>query len=283
MVDFTYKSPNEDKYLEALIKYLIHHKENHIASLLKGSRCKILDSSQFSKRRWNGVWTEILFEVPFNILDKINDDIKKKLVKFCDEIMPQDTGFDVLSVDFKPRLDIEEKSDIITDLDNTVSAISAETLSKILNHDLIQKGKTMSEVYLYLYCIENSLRIFIEKVLKEKYGENYFNNVSEGIKRKITERKNNEEKNKWLSLRGSSDLFYLDFRELSAIIRSNWELFEKYFPTQDWIASKIEDLSSVRNLIAHNSFVTEQERKLMKSYFEIILKQIEQNMNSSKD
>ncbi len=278
MADFTYKAPDENNYLIALIKYLKHHKENTITSILDGSKCKILDSSQFSRRRWNGVQTEILFEVPFDKLELVTDEIKSKLIKFCDYIMPKDVGFDVMSIDFKPRLDVEEKLDIISDLDKTASAISSEILSKVLNSDLIQKGKSMSEVYLYLYCIENSLRIFIENVLKNKYGDNYFDQVSDGIKRTISERKVNEQKNKWLSLRGSSDLFYLDFKELSSIIRSNWSLFEKYFPSQEWITSKIDDLSQVRNLIAHNSFVSEQEKKLMKSYFEIILNQIDQNM-----
>lgn len=277
MGDFTYKAPDENNYLVALKKYLKHHKEDEIVAILDNSVCKILDSSQFSKKRWNGMWTEILFEIPFNKLEKVTDDIKTKLAKYCDEIMPKDVGFDIQSVDFKPRLDLEDNGDILEDLNRTVSSISVETLSKILNSDLIQKGKSMSEVYLYLYCIENSMRIFINKQLVEKYGENYFDQLSEGLKRKITVRKNNEEKNKWLSFRGSSDLFYLDFKELSSIIRGKWELFEKYFPSQEWIASKIDDLSEVRNLIAHNSYITEQEGKLMKSYFEIILKQIEKN------
>jgi hypothetical protein len=277
-MDFNYKAPDENKYLTALIKYLKHNKEDAIASLLEGSKCKILDSSQFSRRRWNGMQTEILFEVPFNKLELVTDEIKTELIKFCDDIMPKDVGFDVMSVDFKPRLDVEENPDIIADLDKTISVISGEVLSKILNHDLIQKGKSMSEIYLYLYCIENSLRLFIEKILRDKYGDDYSNQFSDGIKRTIITRKDNEQKNKWLTFRGSSDLFYLDFKELSSVIRSNWSLFEKYFPSQDWIASKIEDLSQVRNLIAHNSFVSEQERKLMKSYFEIILKQIDQNL-----
>ena len=95
MEDFTYKAPDENNYLIALIKYLKHHKENTIASILEGSRCKILDSSQFSRKRWNRMYTEILFEVPFNKLDLVTDEIKNKLIKFCDDIMPKDVGFDV--------------------------------------------------------------------------------------------------------------------------------------------------------------------------------------------
>ncbi|MEA1994512.1 MAG: Swt1 family HEPN domain-containing protein [Euryarchaeota archaeon] len=278
MTDFSYKAPDEDNYLRGLIKYLKYHNEDEIASILKGSKCKILDSSQYSQKRWNAVWTEILFEVPFDKLELTNDKIRKNLVKFCDDIMPKEVGFDVMSVDFKPRLDEEEKPDILADLNKTTSAISGEVLSKILNDDLIERGKSMSEVYIYLYCIENSLRIFIEKILKDKYGDDFSNQFSRGIKRTTATRKGNEQKNKWLTLRGSSDLFYLDFKELSSVIRTDWSLFENYFPSQEWITSKIEDLSQVRNLIAHNSFVSEQERKLMKSYFEIILKQIDQNL-----
>lgn len=36
----------------------------------------------------------------------------------------------------------------------------------LLPQDIQQKGREMSEVYLYLYCIENSLRIFIEEIMK---------------------------------------------------------------------------------------------------------------------
>ena len=225
------------------------------------------------------MWTEILFEVSFEELAKVTEDLKKKLIKYCDDIMPKEVGFDVLSVDFKPRLDLEYKRDIVENLNKTFSFTSVGELSKILNSDLIQKGASMSEVYLYLYCIENSIRVFIDKKLFETYGINYFDKLDEILKRKIAQRKKNEEKNKWLSFRGSSYLFYLDFKDLSSIIIKEWEVFQKYFPTQNWIATKIEDLSEVRNLIAHNSYVSEKEIKLMKSYFEIILHQIEKNSN----
>lgn len=45
---------------------------------------------------------------------------------------------------------------------------------------------------------------------------------------------------------------------------------EKYY--REFVKGK-----SSEEILAHNSFVSEQERKLMKSYFEIILKQIDQN------
>lgn len=38
----------------------------------------------------------------------------------------------------------------------------------LLPSDIQEKGREMSEVYLYLYCIENSIRIFIEEIMKSE-------------------------------------------------------------------------------------------------------------------
>lgn len=54
----------------------------------------------------------------------------------------------------------------------------------------------MAEVYFYLYCIENSLRLFIEKVALNKLGENYFEKlqINSNIEKNIKGRKRKEEK-----------------------------------------------------------------------------------------
>lgn len=81
-------------------------------------------------------------------------------------------------------------------------------------------------------------------------------------------------KHTWISLRGDSDLFYLDFRDISGIISSNWEVFENDFPSQNWICAKLEDLTRCRNLIAHNSFIDNQEFNLIKVHFNLISRQL---------
>lgn len=162
-------------------------------------------------------------------------------------------------------------------MEDFTTSLSDDLLEKILPVDIREKGKDMSGVYYYLYCVENCLRSFVEVVSKGVLGGDYFNllDIKKSIKKSVKVRKEDEEKNLWLSIRGISPLFYLDFNELGTIIQNNWGIFKKYFPSQDFIIPKISELAKCRNLIAHNSYLEPTQIGLIRSYFETILKQIE--------
>lgn len=78
-------------------------------------------------------------------------------------------------------------------------------------------------------------------------------------------------------MRGT-ELFYLDFKDLGAVINNSWDIFKKYFPSQDFISPKLNDMAECRNKIAHNSYVNDIERNLIKTYYNVILKQISDAM-----
>lgn len=146
-----------------------------------------------------------------------------------------------------------------------------------LPNDIAEKAKDLSEVYLYLYVVENSLRMFIQNIAIRKYGNNYFYQlkIPQSIQKSIALRKENEEKNKWLSLRGSEELFYLDFKDLAIVISENWELFKACFDSQAWIKTKIDELANIRNLVAHNnSFIDQHNKDVLRINYHQILKQI---------
>lgn len=149
-------------------------------------------------------------------------------------------------------------------------------ISTILPDDIIDKGTEMSEVYIFIYCIENSLRIFIEKCCKNEFGDELFDkiNLTTELKNTIRNRKTDENKHQWLPIRGNNDLFYLDLSDLGKVIQMNWNIFKKYFPDQNWIIGKIEEISRCRNLIAHNSYIEDDEKFLLSVEYKQILKQI---------
>lgn len=70
-----------------------------------------------------------------------------------------------------------------------------------------------------------------------------------------------------MSIRGGSDLFYLDFADIDDIIINNWELFKTYFPGQAWISSEITDLGNCRNLVAHNSNLGAHKKDVIRVNF----------------
>lgn len=170
-----------------------------------------------------------------------------------------------LAIDNSPYSELDEI------INNEISKVSS-----YLEIDIKNKGMEMSQIYMYLYCLENTIRAFIHKKLTILYGDTYLSKIkiSASIQRKVQERKNKERNYKFISIRGNSDLYYMDFKELGNLITNNQELLN-YFPNENWIKAKIEELGDIRNLIAHNSYVGKHELDIIKVNFHSILKQIE--------
>lgn len=142
--------------------------------------------------------------------------------------------------------------------------------------DIIQKGKEMTDAYFNIYLIENFLRLFIEKVAISAYGYNYIDKIKIGsnLNKKIEERKSDEKRKQWLSIRGDSNLFYIDLIDLKTIISSNWELFKVNFPKESWITSKMEELYDLRIKVAHNSYLDQHEQNTLESTINSIYRQL---------
>lgn len=276
MTDFTYEIPNEEDYFSTLLKLLEVRGEKELRNLLEGAECSIYTTNNFSESRWNAMWTKIQFAVPIERLDPPKEQVEK-LRKICDELIPAKAGFDIMKIEFIPMITATKIEDSPRgDLDKTTEAISKGIMQKILPKDIKDKGREMSRAYLYLYCVENTLRLFVDSVSKKQFGDHYFDKLQmrNEIRDSVTKRKQEENKNKWIRVRGDSDIFYVDFDDLGSIIQNNWQLFSTYFPSQQWILAKIEELTKCRNLVAHNSTIGEHEMKMIAVYLESILRQL---------
>lgn len=282
-MSFSYSLPfSNERLLEGVISSLKMKKEYEVAQMLRGSKISLEEggySYYVGGGRTDAKAVYVTFFVnPLNLEALEISDIKLVLKELCDNLIPSEVGFDIKSVNFEMDLssDYELEDDLIVDLESQSDRISGKVLAKILPQDIKEKGYYMSEIYTYLYAIENSLRLFIEEIFKEEFGDEYFEhiNVSSSLRNTISSRVEKSEQNKWLSVRGTSKLFYLDFKDLAALINNNWDLFKNYFPSQDFILPKLQEMAECRNLIAHNSLVGETERNILKTYYNVILKQI---------
>lgn len=290
MTEYTFVLPfSEEKLLKGILLELKRANETDLHMYLQKSVLSIEDlgTSYYVDRssgsRWNAKGISVKFSVNPNLLDNIDNlNIKQKLKVICGRLIPSSVGFDIKDVIFAPDLftDFDLEDDILTDFENMVNRSSNSIMRKLLPDDIKEKGLYMSEVYTYLYMVENSLRLFIETISKEKYGEEYIEHITipTSLKRSIISRKEKEEDQKWLSVRGNNDLFYLDFKDISSLITNNWSIFQYYFPSQEFLVQKITEMADCRNLIAHNSFIGKNERDLIKVYYNAILKQIEQSL-----
>ena len=283
MSDYSYELPfSNDKLMKGIIMMLKKENNYDLANLLRGANVQIEKGgySYYDGRcgRSDALAAYVTFFVNPEYLEILDTKENKDLLDtICSGLIPPDVGFDIKSVSFHMDLtkDFELEDDLISDLENNVNSKAYKIMGELLPEDIRTKGYQMAEAYTYLYSVENSLRLFIEKVAKEKYGEAYFSqlNIPRNLQRTIAERQKNDDSNKWLSVRGT-ELFYLDFKDLGAVINNNWDIFKDYFPSQDFILPKLNDMAECRNKIAHNSYVDDIERNLMKTYYNVILRQI---------
>lgn len=288
MSDYKYELPfSNDRLMKGIIMMLKKENKYDLANLLRGSNVQIEKGGySYYDGGWgrsNALAAYVTFFVNPEHLEILDSEENKKLLDIiCSNLIPPDVGLDIKSVSFVMDLtkDFELEDDLIADLENNVNLRVYKIIGELLPEDIRTKGYQMAEAYTYLYSVENSLRLFIEKVAKEKYGENYFSNLTipRNLQRTISERQKNDDSNKWISVRGT-ELFYLDFKDLGAVINNNWDIFKDYFPSQDFILPKLNDMAECRNKIAHNSYVDGIERNLMKTYYNVILRQISESVD----
>lgn len=143
-------------------------------------------------------------------------------------------------------------------------------ISRIVESDfnpiLWTQAMQMSSVYTILFCIENTLRNFIVERLAESKGLDWWDIcVPQKIKDAAKKLKQSEAKTKYHSTRGDSFIQYTMLDSLAQIITNNWEDFSDIIPNQAWIVSRMDDLTTCRNVIMHTGVLPGYEIERIES------------------
>lgn len=219
----------------------------------------------------------IVLRVPISDFKDYEDeitDIENTITNTANDVLLRDCGFKVKYTDANPLVGKNNKDA------RTIIKQSLYTMKFItLGEELIEKGKKMANAYIIVYCLENFLRDFIDRKLTDFYGSDYEskNVFSKKTRNRANDRKKEESANRWLAIRGDKILYYLDFAELPDVVtlEDNWNnIFKNYFPSQDWIKSKLDELYQIRNRIAHNSYLDDNSFKTLELYYHQIISQI---------
>jgi hypothetical protein len=154
----------------------------------------------------------------------------------------------VLAVPKRPAIRTKE-----ADLGVTISA-DVRIVDPYLPKAMIEEARRMAAVYPVVYIFENSVRSLIMNVMNRRHGDKWFETkVSAKVQRRVRERIENEDRNRWHGKRRSHPIFYTDIEDLESIVDTNWADFEDYFPDQVWVKGKIDEIEMSRNTIAHNN------------------------------
>lgn len=130
-----------------------------------------------------------------------------------------------------------------------------------------------------MFKLEDSLRKFIQSQLQQTSKDWIKERVPDP---KIVERwqqrmEDSKKQRKWFEEENIDLIQFADFYDLVTLIvnRGNWKkCFEKYFGNQSIIESKMYELIPIRNKLAHNRSLTEEEGMALTLYSRQILRLI---------
>lgn len=150
----------------------------------------------------------------------------------------------------------------------------------------------MKEAYENMYKIENLIRMLIKNVEisqgisfldEDSYDDPDEKTIIRQINNRINGIKHYEEENGLLLIRGKHDLYYTGFNALKDIIDLNFDTyFSGFFVMKKHIIEDLERLYSYRNNIAHNSYLSEDERKFIQLTLQKIIKQLSGKIDLTK-
>lgn len=160
-----------------------------------------------------------------------------------------------------------------------VANASESELAELAALDALDEGgvaaaRRMSVVYTAVAAFESSARKLVRSVLIEAVGENWWEAVSQDIRRRTESRKAEEEKVKWHGQRGGSPLDYTDLGDLGKIIRNNWTNFEPHIPSAEWAASIFAVIERSRNVIMHSGDLSREDIARVGIYIRDWIKQV---------
>lgn len=133
----------------------------------------------------------------------------------------------------------------------------------------------MSTVYIAVAAFENSVRELILGVLLEAVGEDWWTStISQKVSERAEKRKADEAKIRWHTNRGTHPLYYTTMADLVNVIRNNWEHFEPYVQSVDWVASIFDAVERSRNVIMHSGTLDQGDIERLGIFIRDWIKQV---------
>ncbi len=122
-----------------------------------------------------------------------------------------------------------------------------------------KEAKEMAKHYEVFYCLETSIRSLVLQLMKEKYGDNWWDTrVKEEIK-KNADNNIKREAEYGFTQRSERKIDYTTFGELTEIVQASWEAFENLFRNQRAFSKIMSSLNQLRGPIAHCCPLAEDE------------------------
>lgn len=203
---------------------------------------------------------------------------KSNIILFSSIEMFQSLSREYLKFVLKIKEDLiayTKKNIVNYDIINSVT-LNINELSGILPIEL-KNYKNNLNGYTIVYNLENFLRVLILIILKRVSLKQM---MDKELYTYLLDQKSKEKENKWCDERYGGDLFYLTFSQLVQIIDYNKTKFKQNAIYLTKINNEIDKIATIRNKIAHNNLVSDDDMETLKAYSKNIYKYLD---NFSED
>ena len=129
----------------------------------------------------------------------------------------------------------------------------------LLDPELLADAQRMATVYGAIHAFENMVRKLVIKAMAEHHGESWWSKVPERIQKMVKTRMEEDAKFRWHGARGSTEVNYCDFGDLSSIIVTNWPVFEDLVANLEWSKAVLNTLEKSRNIIMHGGILAKED------------------------
>jgi len=136
----------------------------------------------------------------------------------------------------------------------------------------VSEAKRMATVYPYIYVLENSVRELIKTTLEATHGADWWNICApkETIN-KASERRDKQGASRYYGTKGPHPIYLVDLDDLRNTMIRNWKDFEPELPklpnSQAWVINTLQIIEEVRNIVAHNNPISNDDEQKLKVYF----------------
>lgn len=145
-----------------------------------------------------------------------------------------------------------------TSLDSSIQVLNNNTPIEYQNK-LEKEAFEMSKYYENFYYLERSIRILIEEVMQNAYGENWWDGIDDRVKRNV-ERNLEYELDTSHTKRSERAIDYTTFGDLRKIFNNHWEVFSpKFSRNLNSVNEVLIVLNRLRVPIAHCTPLVKKE------------------------
>ncbi|MBI5869111.1 MAG: hypothetical protein HZB43_12640 [candidate division Zixibacteria bacterium] len=143
-------------------------------------------------------------------------------------------------------------------------AEEAREMHKSLCYDLLEPealadAQRMSAVYVAIHAFENIVRHLVVKAMADHHGEDWWLKVPDRIRKTVATRMSEDAKFRWHGARGTSEMNYCDFSDLSSIVVTNWVAFEDILANLEWAKAVLSTLEKSRNTTMHGGILVKED------------------------